>query len=278
MPLSSKFKLNQRMNHTHYNLWITRILGFFLLVSLFSCIPQRKLRYLQQTAEEQKVDTNQKTAPADLNYRLKSKDEIYIKVYSLDPKMTALFNGDAGTANMYNSDLGLYLNSYTLNDSGYIYFPALREVKLLGLSLDEAQLLIEERLNQYLQKAMVTVKLAGFKITLIGEVKRPGRYNPYVSQLNVLEALALAGDMTSYGNRTNVTIVREENGVQKIYKINLLDQNLITSKYFYLLPNDVLYVESLNAKTWGFEQFPYTLILSSLTTFIAMMTLIATLK
>jgi polysaccharide export outer membrane protein len=109
-------------------------------------------------------------------------------------------------------------------------------------------------------------------------VKHPGRYTPYVSQLNVLEALALAGDMTSYGNRTNVTIVREENGVQKIYKINLLDQNLITSKYFYLLPNDVLYVESLNAKTWGFEQFPYTLILSSLTTFIAMMTLIATLK
>ena len=120
------------------------------------------------------------------------------------------------------------------------------------------------------------MKLSGFRVTLIGEVKRPGRYNPYVSQLNLFEAIALSGDMTSYGNRERVMIIRKNNGKEEIFIVNMLDKNIINSEYYHLLPNDVIYVESLNAKTWGFEQFPYVLILSTLTTFIALMSLIRT--
>lgn len=248
-----------------------------LLATIVSCIPQKKLRYLQQQ-EVSSIDTA-KAQEIDKAYRLKVKDEIYLKVNSVDPRTYDFFNGGGGSnnANVFNSDLGLYLNSYTISDSGFIQLPVAGKIKIAGLNINEASIVAEEVLKKYLHDVSVTLKLSGFKLTILGEVKRPGRYNPYVSQLNIMEALALAGDMTPYGNRNKVMIIREENGKEHIKYINLLDKNLLQTSDFNLLPNDIVYVESLNAKTWGFETFPYALILSSLTTFIALMAIIKTL-
>jgi len=255
------------MNRT-IKLAILLLLG----TTIVSCIPQRKLRYLQDQ-KESSIDTA-KSQEIDKTYRLKAKDEIYLKVNSVDPRTYAFFNGGEANANQFNTDLGLYLNSYTISDSGFIQLPVAGKIALSGLNITEASFAVEEVLKKYLNDVSITLKLSGFKITLLGEVKKPGRYTPYVSQLNIMEALALAGDMTAYGNRTKVMIIREENGKEHIKYINILDNNLLQSPDFNLLPNDIVYVESLNAKTWGFETFPYALILSSLTTFIALMALI----
>jgi len=157
-----------------------------------------------------------------------------------------------------------------------VELPVVGKIMIAGLSLKDARVAVENELKQYLTEVSVVLKLSGFRITLIGEVKRPGRYTPYVSRLNIFEALALSGDMTSYGNRERIMIIRKDGGKENIYIVNLLDKNILESEYYHLLPNDVIYVESLNAKTWGFEQFPYVLILSTLTTFIALMSLIRT--
>jgi polysaccharide export outer membrane protein len=242
---------------------------------MISCIPQKKLRYLQEV-EKTQVDTTK--TEINQNYHLKADDEVYIQVNSIDPKTFAFFNGGGGTtyANQMNNDIGLYLNSYTISDSGYVELPVVGKIKIAGLTIRDAQAEVENRLKDYLTEVSVVLKLSGFRVTLIGEVKRPGRYNPYVSQLNLFEAIALSGDMTSYGNRERVMIIRKNNGKEEIFIVNMLDKNIINSEYYHLLPNDVIYVESLNAKTWGFEQFPYVLILSTLTTFIALMSLIRT--
>ncbi len=250
------------------------LLLYIILLSVTSCIPQRKLRYLQEQ-KESSIDTTTNNK-IDKTYRLKAKDEIYLKVNSVDPRTYAFFNSSDANSNIFNSDLGLYLNSYTISDSGTIQLPVAGKIKISGLNITEASATIEQVLKKYLNDVSITLKLSGFKITLLGEVKRPGRYNPYVSQLNIMEALALAGDMTAYGNRTKIMIIREENGKEHIKYVNLLDKNLLQTSDFNLLPNDIVYVESLNAKTWGFETFPYALILSSLTTFIALMALIKT--
>lgn len=253
----------------------------FLLLSLFSiisCIPQKKLRYLQQV-ESSITDSTILTKKITSAYRIQSKDELYIKVNSLDPKTYVFFNGGETTNNnSNNNDVSLYLNSYTVNDSGIIELPVVGKVKLLGLTIKEASTRLEDSLKKYLTEVSVTVKLSGFNITLLGEVKRPGRYISYVSQMNVLEALALGGDMTAYGNREKVFLVREEKGKEHVYFLNLLDRNIINNDNFNLLPNDIIYVEPLNSKTWGFESFPYSIILSSLTTFIALTALILQLK
>jgi polysaccharide export outer membrane protein len=242
---------------------------------MISCIPQKKLRYLQEV-EKTQVDTTK--TEINQNYHLKADDEVYIQVNSIDPKTYAFFNGGGGNtnANQMNNDIGLYLNSYTISDSGYVELPVVGKIKIAGLTIRDAQAEVENRLKDYLTEVSVVLKLSGFRVTLIGEVKRPGRYNPYVSQLNLFEAIALSGDMTSYGNRERVMIIRKNNGKEEIFIVNMLDKNIINSEYYHLLPNDVIYVESLNAKTWGFEQFPYVLILSTLTTFIALMSLIRT--
>jgi polysaccharide biosynthesis/export protein len=252
-----------------------KILLLVMIISVVGCIPQKKLRYLQAT-ESSKIDTIE--AQVNTSYKIKIKDELYIKVNSLNPKTYDFFNGADANNNLNNSDLGLYLSSYTVNDSGFVDLPVVGSIKLEGLTIKQATLTMENRLKEYLTEVSVIIKLSGFRVTLLGEVKRPGRYSAYVSQMNVLEALALAGDMTAYGNRQKVYLIREEDGKEKIYYLNLLDQNLINETNFNLLPNDIIYVEALGAKTWGFETFPYSIILSTLTTFIAMTTLILQLK
>jgi len=247
-----------------------------VLISMVSCIPQKKLRYLQEV-ENSQIDTTE-VDKINLDYHLKHNDEVYIQVNSIDPKTYTFFNGGGGSENLnqMNNDIGLYLNSHTISDSGFVELPVVGKIMIAGLSLEDARLVVEERLKQYLTEVSVILKLSGFRVTLIGEVKRPGRYSPYVSRLNIFEALALSGDMTSYGNRERVMIIRKNEGKENVYILNLLDKNILESEYYYLLPNDVIYVESLNAKTWGFEQFPYVLILSTVTTFIALMSLIRT--
>ena len=253
---------------------IFKLLTLLVLISMVSCIPQKKLRYLQEV-EESQVDTTE-VEMIDLDYHLKPNDEVYIQVNSLDPKTYAFFNGAEARYNQMNNDVSVYLNSNTITDSGYVQLPVVGKIKIAGLTIDSARAAVENKLKEYLTEVSVVLKLSGFRVTLIGEVKRPGRYTPYVSRLNIFEALALSGDMTSYGNRERVMIIRKDKGKENVYIINLLDQNILQSEYFHLLPNDIIYVESLNAKTWGFEQFPYVLILSTLTTFIALMSLIRT--
>ena len=266
--------------HFNFNYKFFLLLGVIFIL-LNGCIPQKRLRYLQQLEQTQTDSSKVYQGPnANTSYQIKVKDELYIKVNSLNPKTFTFFNGSTGTGqqNMMNSDLMLYLNSYTVNDSGYVDIPVVGAVKILGLTIKEASTEIENKLKKYLTEVSVVVKLSSFRVTLLGEVKRPGRYIDYVSQMNVLEALALAGDMTAYGNREKIFLIREEDGKEKIYFLNLLDNNIVNDPNYNLLPNDIIYVEPLNAKTWGFETFPYTLILSTVTTFIAMTTLILQLK
>ncbi len=256
-----------------------RLLILLSVLSFASCIPQKKLRYIQEQEQSQEDTTVTQEDNLKNAYKIQTKDELYIQINSLNPKTYVFFNGGDANSRMYNNnDISLYLTSYTVNDSGYVELPVIGKVKIVGLSVKEASAAIEKALKKYLTEVSVTVKLSGFKVTLLGEVKRPGRYTAYVSHMNLLEALALAGDMTAYGNREKIFLIREENGKEKVYFLNLLDRNILYDKNFNLLPNDIIYVEPLGAKTWGFETFPYALILSTLTTFIAMTTLILQIK
>jgi polysaccharide export outer membrane protein len=245
-----------------------------VLMSLMaaSCTPRKKLVYLQDM-KESKIDTTTYSVSED--YKFKPKDEVYIQVNSIDPETYTFFNGGSGNrGNFNNSDVSLYLNSYTVNDSGYIAFPVIGEIRIGGLTASAAKDTISKHLDKMLKDYSVTIKLAGFRITVLGEVQRPGNYIAYVSQMNILQALALSGDMTVYGNREKVMVVRKEDGKEKIYYLNLLDQDLIKSKEFNLLPNDIVYIEPLGTKTWGFSSVPYSLLFSSVSTLISILTLV----
>ena len=136
------------------------------------------------------------------------------------------------------------LQQYLVNNSGEIDFPVIGTLRVGGLTKNEAESLIRERLRPYLKEApIVTVRMANYKISVLGEVARPGSFTIGNEKVNVLEALAMAGDMTIYGVRDNVKLIREdESGKRKIINLDLNNAGIVTSPYYYLKQNDILYV------------------------------------
>ena len=136
------------------------------------------------------------------------------------------------------------MQQYLVNNQGEIDFPVLGRLKISGLTKNECEALIREKLIPYLKETpIVNVRMVNYKISVLGEVKSPGTFTVSNEKVNVLEALAMAGDMTVYGVRDNVKLVRENaNGERIIQTLNLNDADLIRSPYFYLQQNDILYV------------------------------------
>ena len=241
------------------------IIYLLAIILLFAyCTPQKKLIYLQDTGS---VSNDSISKAQQFEYKLQAKDVLYINVKTLDLESNNFFAEDRTQQYTANSDLALYINGYMINDSGNIRLPVVGDVYLLGLSLEEAQQKVQESVNKYLKEAVVTVKITNFKITILGEVGSPGVFNVYNSKINILEALGMAGDLDIYGKR-EITLVRNENNIQTFHKIDLKDRKLLQSNYFYLLPNDIIIVDPLPAKSWGFANAmtPITLSLSLIST------------
>lgn len=177
------------------------------------------------------------------------KDILSITVNTTDPAAAAPFNLTMQTAynvSLENSSVSSQptLQQYLVNNQGEIDFPVLGRLKIEGLTKNQAEDLIREKLIPYLKETpVVTVRMVNYKISVLGEVNKPGTFTVTNEKVNVLEALAMAGDMTVYGVRENVKLVREDaNGKRLIQTLNLNDADLVLSPYFYLQQNDILYV------------------------------------
>ena len=133
-------------------------------------------------------------------------------------------------------------------------------------NLEEAKDLISSIVKDYIKEATVVVRLALFKVAALGEVSRPGQINIYQNDLTIFEALAMAGDLTSFAKRDNIILLRETQTGTKTQKLNLNDVSILESEYFYIQPNDIIYVPPVKGKNFAFTQFPYALVLSTIST------------
>lgn len=178
------------------------------------------------------------------------KDLLTITVSATDPKAVTPFNLSVSrtlnSTGMLNYG-GENLQNYLVDNEGYINFPVVGPLKVGGLTKRECENLVREKIKPYMSESenpIVTVKMASFKVTVSGEVKSPGVFIVDQEKINVIEALARAGDLTIYGRRENVLLIREDSTGQKsVVRLNLNDANLINSPYYYLQQNDCLYVE-----------------------------------
>lgn len=218
-----------------------------LLLGLGSCVSQRKLPYLQGT--NYSARTPVLVDNVRQQYRIQPGDVLSIRVQSVQPQLNDMFNTVDARA-VFNGDPGnLYLTGYSVDEAGTINLPTVGRVKVQGLTVEEAQTLVQQQVGTYISKANVLVKLLSFKVTVLGEVRVPGRYFVYNAQCTVLEGLGLAGDLTEFGNRQNIKLIRQTAKGSEVVLLDLTDPALLTSPYFYLLPNDALYVEPLKART-----------------------------
>jgi len=192
-------------------------------------------------------------------YRLQINDVISVKVKSAtDSKIADIFNITNEAVSTAANPGALYMDGYSIDSYGRITLPILGSVEVKGLTLEIAQDSIQNRANKYLNQATALVKLVSFKITVLGEVKNPGYHYVYNNQVTILEALGLAGDLTNVGNRENIKLIRPTPNGSEVTLLDITDPGLLRSPYFFLMPNDVLYVEPLralsnrsNLEVWG---------------------------
>ena len=211
-----------------------------------ACVSTQQLTYFPN--EEFTTEAPTYIAGKPERYRLQPNDVLSVRIKTLDEETAAYFNIEAGGGFQQFNPAGLYVNGYSLDSEGNINLPEVGEVELAGLSLEQAQQVIEKEISQFVNNATVLVRIVSFKVTVLGEVNNPGYYYVYNEQLTLLEALGLAGDLTELGNRENITLVRQINRGKEAILLNLKDPEMLSSSYYYLQPNDVVYVQPLRAK------------------------------
>ncbi len=226
---------------------------FVLVLCLQSCIPVKDMVYLQKTDKSVVTPVNQIN---DKAYRLQSNDILMITIKAVNPELVAIFQQNDGSAGVATqNEQGVYFNGFPVDQQGNIRIPIVGNVNVIGLTLDETRLKIEqELLDKYFTEQaniFVTVKLAGLRITVNGEVGSPGTVVLFQEKANILEALANAGDIVTTGDRKNVIVMRQYPTGMELHTIDLTDINALQSPYFYLQPNDYIYVKPLPQKSWG---------------------------
>jgi len=251
---------------------IITLLAFLAILS--SCNKRNQLLYMKNAG----VEVIPSVKLPDL-YKIHPNDVLYVQVITQDPQISMLFNnkgnGTGYTTNMYSNDASYYLYGYNVSDSGNVRLPVLGSIKVAGSTVDEATNIIQARADEFLKDGLVIVRLLSYKITVLGEVRRPGVYTNFNDKLTVFEALALAGDFTDYGKRDNVMVVRPGPDGNKTFRLNLNDKNIMASEAYYLLPNDVVVVDPRKGKIWQLNAGTYSFALSSITTLILLLNFLA---
>lgn len=223
-----------------------------LCMTLGSCGSSKQIAYFQN------ADSLSYAASKGLfDAKIMPKDLLTITVSTTDPKAATPFNlsvTNTLNATGYLSTGAGSLQTYLVDNDGFINFPVVGQLKVGGMTKRQCENYIRDKILPYMSKTenpIVTVKMASFKVTVAGEVKTPGVFNVDQEKISVIEALARAGDLTIYGKRGNVLLIREDaTGEKSVHRLNLNDANLINSPYYYLQQNDYLYVEpnSVQAK------------------------------
>lgn len=233
-----------------------QLFGIFCLVMSVlcsSCITNKDIVYLQDKGKTTASDSLQIQALSK-PYRVQINDVLSINVKALDKELVQIFNPtNSGTGNT-NSEQAMYFNGFTVDLHGNIEFPVLGQINVLGYTVEEIEAMVKrELLAQYFKETaqiFVTVKLAGLKYTTLGEIGAGTRVI-YRDRVNILEAIANAGDIRVTGDRRDVMIIRQYPQGQKIHHIDLTDINATKSEFYYIQPNDIILVKPLKRKALG---------------------------
>ena len=236
----------------------------FIIILLFfqCCTPLQKITYLNNSQLGE-----WDVSPIPPKHYLEIGDILLVRVISRNEESNNLFNLETNT-NSNNQKLNaatVYFNGFTISQEGTIDIPNVGKIHVLNQTIEEAKETILKVAENYLINPFVVVKLANFEFTILGEVNTPGKYPVYEEGITIYDAIAMGGDITDYGNLTKVKLIRSNKNKKQIYHLDLTSSNILTSDFFYLRNNDLIYIEPLEFK--GFRKAQSQIILSTLTTF-----------
>ena len=217
-------------------------IGLFIIgLMLIGCATKKDIIY-NLDAGDQNIEQKFKNISIDYG------DVLEINVSALNPESVAIFKRNAANVQANVQPEILKIQGYLVNEEGYIEFPVLGKIKAVGLSTNDLANNIKDGVSFYVKNPSVNVRLANYKITLLGEVARPGTYTVLEERIDILQAIGLAGDLTINANRRNVKLIRRNDNKVEEISLNLIEGDLLSSPYYYLKQNDVLYFAPNTAK------------------------------
>jgi len=229
--------------------------------------------YLQATKGADTINTfaNERL----IDYRIQPGDNLYIRVVTLDETTNLLLNPlVSGNGNVGGNDASIYLQSFTVNEAGYLEFPMIGEIFVRNMNVDEIRDAITEQLAEYLKELVVVVKLVNFNITLLGEVTIPGTYKIYQTNINLFEAISLARDLTDFANRNKIAVIRQTKAGSSVNYVDITNKDILASDFYYLKPNDIIYAQPVKGKQFTFANFPYGVVFGFISTTILLLSYI----
>lgn len=241
------------------------LVAMLFAVAFASCVPQKKMLYLKNAQMAAENISQEYVNDRTIDYKLQPGDNLYIRFLNvIDEQGAASMAGETMRSGYMTSDAAIYLQSYTLDEEGCIELPLTGKILLKNMTVDEAKEKMQTEINKFVNQTTLIVKLSNFNLTVLGEVTRPGMYKVYQSQINLFEAVALAGNMTNFAKNDEVKVIRQTDNGSEIVTVDMGDADILSSPYYYLKPNDIVYVEPLKIKQWGFTSFPYSTVFSVL--------------
>ena len=243
-------RVNMRIRHLFYTICI---------LFLASCASPEDFYYLRDAGNEKIAGNSADTLTS--NPIIQPGDQLSIVVTSSSPELTMLLNSNnlGGTQQANQGNISITAGYYVANNQT-IEFPKLGVIATAGLTFKNLERIIEKGLSDYVKDAAVTVRRMNFRITVLGEVNRPGLYNIPYDRINILQALGNAGDLTIFGKRDNLLLIRETTQGKETVRLSLYDKELLNSPYYYLKSGDVVYVEPnktrVNTNTTFFQVWP----------------------
>lgn len=265
--------------HTLQKLFSGAVVTFFAIVLFSSCVSTKKVAYFADIQDSTII-----RSPAGLEPVIQKKDILSISVSSLSPESTELFNMPnlPITPNMSSVNSNPQTAGYLVSDEGTIKFPMLGNVQAAGLTSKQLEDTISRKLidKKLLYDPIVTARFLNFRVTVLGEVNRPGVVYAPNEQLSILEAIGLAGDLTIFGLRDNVILIRQDGPDKLVKRLDLNSSKILQSPYFFLKSNDVVYVEPGKAKvaTTDYTRQNLPIIFGGITAFAVLVNLILNLK
>lgn len=256
------------------------ILLLMLAIAMASCVPQKKMLFLKEAQMAAENVSKEYVNDRAVTYKLQPGDNLYIRaINTIDERSAAAINGDLSTRTVQlSSDGSIYLNSYNIDDEGFIELPLIGRIEVKNLTVEEAKNRLQTEIDKFVNQTTLIVKLSNFNLTVLGEVARPGMYKVYQSQINIFEAISMAGNVTNFAKNSDVRIIRQTDNGSEILTVDLGKADILSSPYYYLKPNDIIYVEPLKIKQWGFTSFPYSTVISVLSLGLTTVTLILSLR
>ena len=241
-----------------------------LVVAIFqtSCTSVKDITMFQESEE---VLNQFHMVPEASEHKIKPFDNLYINITTLDPEVNQLYNpGSAGgsgisssTSHMFGTPVGMYINGYIVSDEGTVDLPNIGKVMLVGLNLEDAEARVKIKANEYLRDPTIQVKFLNYKINIIGEVRVPGIYYNYEGSISILDAIGMARGIADYADLENVTIKRYSGDKIYAHKVDLTDNSIYSSKFYYLQPNDVVYIPPSKLKRRRENATTYSQLLST---------------